>query len=200
VDRLQIVGNRIVRSDVHGLQLNSLDGPPQNVLVANNTFLGCVGSLSVYGRGAQGLTPDGARFPIHLVLRPEGLDAKYLETGGHPARGDAGDGTIVTKAMGFGRNWWEASPKEEWAERGWIPKPEGDVVKAHIDGVEREPRSPQFLRPTRNSPLATQGAGVDDPPLSRYVGALPPEDVEPWDWDRTFRALAPRTAADEKRP
>src|SRR5262249_28079866 len=37
------------------------------------------------------------------------------------------------------------------------------------------------------SPLATEGAGLTDPSLPSYVGALPPEGVESWDWDRTWR-------------
>ncbi len=29
-----------------------------------------------------------------------------------------------------------------------------------------------------------------DPSLPAYVGAVPPEGVEPWDWDKTWKALA----------
>jgi len=34
---------------------------------------------------------------------------------------------------------------------------------------------------------ATGGAGGD---LPTYVGAVPPEGVEPWDWDKTWKARA----------
>ena len=51
------------------------------------------------------------------------------------------------------------------------------------------PGDPNFLRPTKDSPLATGGAGVKDSALPAYVGAVPPDGGEPWDWDRTWSAL-----------
>jgi len=47
---------------------------------------------------------------------------------------------------------------------------------------------PDRVRPVKDSSLAKDGAGKDDPSLPVYVGALPPEGVAPWDWDRTWRA------------
>lgn len=38
--------------------------------------------------------------------------------------------------------------------------------------------------------LASAGAGVSGPALPAYVGAVPPEGTEPWDWDRTWKTLA----------
>jgi hypothetical protein len=46
---------------------------------------------------------------------------------------------------------------------------------------------PERLCPVKGSSLAADGAGKEDPLLPPYVGALPPEGVEPWDWDRTWR-------------
>src|SRR6185436_19005458 len=65
---------------------------------------------------------------------------------------------------------------------------ERDVLRPTIEGVERNPANlDTFLRPAKGSPLATSGAGQSDPSLPSYVGALPPEGVEPWDWERTWR-------------
>src|SRR5262249_41833790 len=50
---------------------------------------------------------------------------------------------------------------------------------------------PNFLRPAADSPLVKHGAGNDDPSLPSYVGALPPEGVAPWNWDRTWRMPRP---------
>src|SRR5262249_57780733 len=74
-------------------------------------------------------------------------------------------------------------------DRGRIPldAKKGNVRQAKIDGVNRDLKAPDFLRPAKDSPLATAGAGQEDPSLPRYVGALPPEGAEPWDWDRTWR-------------
>src|SRR5262249_23663582 len=63
----------------------------------------------------------------------------------------------------------------------------GDVVRPHLDGLSRKPDAPDYLRPNADAPLATAGAGTTDPSLPRYVGALPPKGVEPWDWERTWR-------------
>jgi len=71
------------------------------------------------------------------------------------------------------------------------------VMELVEDGVNRDPKSPDFLRPAKDSPLATAGAGSDDLSLPRYVGALPPEGVPPWDWDRAWRS-ATKTTEDGK--
>jgi hypothetical protein len=56
--------------------------------------------------------------------------------------------------------------------------------------VGRDPGAPDFLRPAKDSPLATGGAGKDDPALPSYVGAVPPEGTAEWDWEKTRKALA----------
>ena len=54
------------------------------------------------------------------------------------------------------------------------------------EGIDRDPKSPTYLRPSPDSPVATAGAGRYDPALPKYVGALPPKA---WDWDRTWESL-----------
>jgi hypothetical protein len=44
---------------------------------------------------------------------------------------------------------------------------------------------PDFLRPKTGLPLAKGGAGGD---LPTYVGALPPEGIAAWDWQKTWNA------------
>src|SRR5262249_32788771 len=73
-------------------------------------------------------------------------------------------------------------------ERAWIPPGPTDVIQERIPVLSREVGDVNFLRPTKGSPLATGGAGQTDPWLPSYVGALPPDGVEPWDWDRTWKA------------
>jgi hypothetical protein len=55
-----------------------------------------------------------------------------------------------------------------------------------------DPKDADFLRPRPGSPLATDGAGKNDPVLPAYVGALPPPDVPAWDWLRTWQAYLDR--------
>src|SRR5262249_37587696 len=41
--------------------------------------------------------------------------------------------------------------------------------------------------PPKGSPLVPEGSIQHDPRLPSYIGAVPPEGVFPWDWDRTWR-------------
>jgi hypothetical protein len=66
---------------------------------------------------------------------------------------------------------------------------------ASIKVLSREPNDPNFLRPPKGSPLARGGAGVMDPALPAWVGAVAPEGVAPWDWDKTWKMLARQTEA-----
>src|SRR5262249_35302124 len=50
-----------------------------------------------------------------------------------------------------------------------------------------------FLQPKKDSPLATQGAGTEDPGLPTYVGAVTPEGAEPWNWQWTWDAFMNKT-------
>jgi hypothetical protein len=77
--------------------------------------------------------------------------------------------------------------------RAWIPPGPKDVRQDKVEGIDRDPKSPGFLRPEPQSPLASQGGGTDALPLPRYVGALSPAGTEPWDWDRTWRMHTPGT-------
>ena len=65
-----------------------------------------------------------------------------------------------------------------------------DLKEDPLKVVDRDnPKSPEFLRPKRNSVLATGGAGRD---LSKYVGAALPQGVKPWNWDVTWRSRMSR--------
>src|SRR5262249_29776774 len=105
----------------------------------------------------------------------------------------AGDASRLSKSFRFDHNWRESRRPEETdpAFRGWIPPGEKDVLRERIDGLPRTPGRPDFLRPGKDSPLATAGAGREDPSLPAYVGAVPPEGVAPWDWQRTWQVPPP---------
>jgi hypothetical protein len=50
------------------------------------------------------------------------------------------------------------------------------------------------MRPAPDSPLVEGGAGKEDLSLPQYVGAVPPEGVEPWDWQHTWNVRRKQTA------
>jgi hypothetical protein len=119
-------------------------------------------------------------------------------------------------------NWRELQSDKGW-HKGWIPVARADTWKPHIEVMSRDPRHLDFLRPAKDSPLATAGAGAADglartlaaavglahgptaglatwttanrgsafdPSLPAYVGAVPPKGMQPWDWEKTWKALA----------
>jgi hypothetical protein len=63
--------------------------------------------------------------------------------------------------------------------------------------LSTNPTDAGFLRPAKDSALCSKGAGTVDPSLPVYIGAVPPEGVEPWDWDRTWR-MRMKKAEDRK--
>src|SRR5262249_9134327 len=91
----------------------------------------------------------------------------------------------------FSHNWREVDPLTAAASEPdrWIPRRDNDQLKPAIKVLSRTLDHPAFLRPPKGSPLAGAGAGVKDSALPAYVGAVPPEGVEPWDWNRTWKAL-----------
>jgi hypothetical protein len=117
------------------------------------------------------------------------MDMQFVE-GDNDVKGKGlGNGAAVAQLYQLDYNWRESPVRTE--AKDWIPPGAKDVCQVKIEGLNRDPQSPAFLRPSKDSPLATQGAGKEDPSLPRYVGALPPEGVEPWDWDRTWRMQMP---------
>lgn len=187
-DDCQIVGNRTYRGTACGIQVTALIGRPRRLLIANNTVAESNLSFAVFGRPDEWGERTGVAFRNNLIVGPNGLDLTFTDTGDDPdGDGGPGDGTALARGFTLTHNWREVEPQEKWAALGWIPQGKADVVRAKIAGIDRDPKSPAFLRPAKDSPLATQGAGSEDPTLPRYVGALPPAGEYPWDWDRTFR-------------
>jgi nitrous oxidase accessory protein NosD len=176
---VQVVGNRFHGMRAVGVQFQLLAEDTESVLVANNTTLEGAAAFTLRHRAVNG---KDVQIRNNLVLGGEGMDMLAIDSNGGP-----GNVVAVAEKYRFGPNWREG--KERPADKGWI-RPDlkrGDVLAAKIDGVNRDPKSPDFLRPNPKSQLATAGAGNEDPSLPRYVGALPPEGVEPWDWDRAWR-------------
>jgi hypothetical protein len=50
------------------------------------------------------------------------------------------------------------------------------------------PSHADFLKPKKDSPLASGGAAKTEHGLPTYVGAVPPDDVARWGWQKTWDA------------
>jgi hypothetical protein len=197
VQRNLVVGNRIVHCG-SGIELIDFLPEAENVVVANNTvFAGLNTALGVWDEKKAALRCKNIRFQNNLVLSPNrNADLVFYDHqwGVHNGGEQPGDTAELLKAWRFSHNWREISePKSGEANaKFWIPAGPKDMLKKPIEVLSREPADADFLRPPKHSTLAEVGAGLSDKalPLPSYVGAVPPEGVEAWDWSVTWKALA----------
>ena len=187
----QVVGNRIWQARWAALQLERLPADTDNILVANNTVFE---SEECFRLWDVAINSKGVQIRNNLFLGTKPPDMVFYRSKDPQRAEGAGEGDALHRSWRLDHNWREAEkPKgTSLRERGWIPPGPADVLQGSITGVKRDSGDrANFLRPDKGSPAATKGAGQTDPWLPSYVGALPPEGVEPWDWDRTWRAEAP---------
>jgi hypothetical protein len=187
---VQVVGNRFRGNSVAAVQFYLLSKDSEGILIANNTVLGGATALRLVDSAING---KNVLVCNNLVLGSQGMDMLVLDAiNAHETRGP-GDGVAVAQTYHFSHNWREGKAWE--TGKGWIPPDpkKGDVLAAKIDGFNTDPKSPNIPRPDPKSPLASEGAGNEEPSLPAYVGALPPPGIEPWDWDRTW-LVPPGTA------
>jgi serine/threonine protein kinase len=193
VSHVQVVGNRIVRTSSNAMSLSMVDEQAQDILFANNTTFDCSYGLTVFDTRPKGRNVEVRN---NLFLGAMTFDMVHLRWNGLTGPSfnwTLGEGKSVQQAYRVTGNWREfREPRADTTEgRAWVP-PTEDVRRDNIEGVIRDPKSPDFLRPLANSSLATQGDRSADPELPPYVGARPPKDDKEWDWDRTWQKRANR--------
>jgi serine/threonine protein kinase len=187
VSRTQIVANHFIGAGVSGIQLQQMSEKTDGLLIANNSFAECHFAVRLADTAPK---CKDIRLCNNLVLGALQPDVLFLKWSGQANdTPTAGDGASAAKAWRLDHNWREVKlPAEGTDERkSWVPPDlkKGDMRLDEIKGIDRDPKSSDYLRPARKSPLASAGAGKEDPSLPPYVGALPPEGVDPWDWDRS---------------
>src|SRR5262249_6390990 len=121
---------------------------------------------------------------VAYILEP-GMDKTQLP----------GDGKALLKLWRFHHNRRDYSGVNRAVA---IPPGSDESPLKPDDLLTRDAKDPDRIRPGNDSPLATQGAGMKDGSLPNYIGALPPEGIAAWDWDRTWHARAPRSAEEKK--
>jgi nitrous oxidase accessory protein NosD len=182
VRRVQVAGNQFLGNTRAAVQFKSMAPGTQDLLFANNAFHDCLIAIRVAHREING---KDVQIRNNVILASRLMDISACDVA---ADGESpGDGTAVAQAYHFDHNWREGVPPGGIWTKGWIAPGPKDVRRDKIDGIDRNPNSLDFLRPAKDSPLAAQGAGNEDPTLPRYIGAVPPEGMEPWDWERAWR-------------
>jgi serine/threonine protein kinase len=190
VEQVQVVGNRISGMDNAGIQLQDLTTDARDLLLANNTTLGCSHGVRLWDSAVKG---QNIRLCNNLFLDCPAEDIYFVESRGGSMQGRAGDGNLVAKVWEMQCNWREGTELAAKGEPtpGRVPPGRSDKEVKSLDKFERNPKSPDFLRPFADSDVVSAGAGKTDPSLPLHVGALPPRGSPPWDWSRTWQAPPP---------
>jgi hypothetical protein len=187
VRAVQVVGNRFWGAGYAAFQLLLLSPDSEQIVLANNTCYEATTAFRLWDSAVHG---KDVQVRNNLVLGAGGSDMSFVEAADRDTERGPGYGAAVARLYRLDHNWREGRAPTGASARGWVPPDpgKGDVFKENLGGVvNRDPKSPNFLRPDKDSPLATAGAGIIDPSLPRYVGAFPPEGTERWDWDRAWR-------------
>jgi len=181
---VHVVGNRIWNCSVSSIQIEDLFRGSSGLLIANNSIQSRVSGIQI-----QDMTQavDPVAIVNNLILAEAGTDLDFL-----------GKDPKYLAALQLHHNWREVRALgDKTVEEGdRIPAAPQDVRRKEIPGIARDPKDAKnFLRPAKDSPLATGGAGGD---LPTYVGAVPPEGVEPWDWQKTWNARIAKSSKESK--
>jgi serine/threonine protein kinase len=193
IQKVHLVGNRFVGCNYSAIHLLDLVPVTADVLVANNTMLHNQAALRVrddHKRGQDFLKCENIRFQNNLILQPRQEEDLILNNHrrGLFTEDTPGDVPALLNSLQwrFSHNWREITPLKAGAPC-WIPGRDHDKLQPEIDAGSRKLGDPTFLRPPKDSPLAR--SGVNDGSLPAYVGAVPPQGVKPWDWDKTWKML-----------
>jgi serine/threonine protein kinase len=188
---VQVVANRIWNARRAGVQFDTLLPGSANILLANNTIWKCGVAFRLWDKTVNG---EQVRFSNNLVLGSSGPDIQFVEPDQEDPNVVKGPGDVAAllEHWRLDHNWREVKQPtgDDVYSKSWIPPGPAEAkncIQDTIDVRSREPGSLDFLRPAKDSPLVSKGAGKTDPRLPQYIGAVPPEGVEPWDWDRTWR-------------
>jgi len=189
VAKTHVTGNLLWNCGQAALQIEELLAGSEGILVANNTAFDCGAALRVWDYAPyEQYQARQVELRNNLLFAARSADMLLM----HDPKDGSGkyfpaEAKSLVDLWRFDHNWRDLSGVG--AEKAIPPAP-GDQVSTAIAVISRDPSDPDFLRPAKDSPLATDGAGDEDPSLPKYVGAVPPEGVEPWDWDKTWQTRA----------
>lgn len=187
VRHVHVVGNRIGFAKLYAIQLENLLPGADDILIANNSTLECKAGFRFWDDAKKKNLPKNIQIVNNLFLGGPDANLIFLDSGGSMSEvAGPGDAAVLLKAWRWSCNWRETrGPKgDDIFSKSWIPVAPGDTRQDRIAVLSRAVGSPEFIRPAKDSPLATKGAGGD---LPGYVGAMPPDGIA-WDWSEVWQA------------
>jgi serine/threonine protein kinase len=185
ITRLQLTGNLLWNWDQSAIQLQDLGAGAGSILLANNTACDSNTCVRIWDNPPyEKLEAGQVELANNLFFNTEDGDVIFiLAESNQPIR--PGNMTALNKL------WRIRCNRRDGSGRGQtyiVPINTADSLLEKPDLLSRAPDQADFLRPREASLLTKEGAGRIDPSLPTYIGAVPPKGVEPWDWDRTWRA------------
>jgi hypothetical protein len=189
---LQLSGNLVGRCTAVAVELIDLDPQSKRIVLENNTLYACETLIRIWDNAPFQDFGSGGQVELRNNLLIEAALADIFQvlsdTNGIKKIADSKN---LSTLWDFKCNWRDlrgASPAMA------TPLAVRDHKLPKVVFVSRAPSSPDFLRPLPDSELASGGAGKNDPSLPTYVGAVPPVGMEPWDWEKTWKLRAQKTA------
>jgi serine/threonine protein kinase len=158
VSDVSVTGNEFAGCK-NGINLNfPIPGQAHRVVIANNTF-----HKNEFWIGLVFTDPREQEITVanNLIVGGRKIECSRPEQTGE-----------VADNWSFLANWWETAPESDdpiALERKLV------VSQTNLALRSRDPKSPDYLRPSQDSPLASCGAGGD---LPRYIGAFPPAETK----------------------
>jgi hypothetical protein len=180
--RVLVAGNVVTGCNA-GLQVQDLGAESEAILFANNTSYANGYAFRYWLNAKPPLTVPERQVELvnNLLFASDNGDLACL-LGGKGVEADADFAKKVVERWRFTRNWRDLGGGRAELR---IPLAPTDERLRMPDRLSHDPSDPAFLRPAADSPLANSGAGGD---LPTYVGAVPPKDVQPWDWQKVWDA------------
>jgi serine/threonine protein kinase len=190
--RVLVAGNLVTGCNA-GLQTEDLGTASEAILFANNTSYANGYAFRYWLNAKPSFTVPERQVEIanNLLFASDNGDLACLH-GGTGAQALPDFAKELTHRWHFTRNWRDLGGARVELR---IPLAPTDERLRMPDGLSHDSNDPAFLRPAKDSPLATGGAGGD---LPTYVGAVPPEGVEPWDWQKTWNARVAKSSKESK--
>jgi serine/threonine protein kinase len=178
----QVTGNLLWQCEQSALQIQDLEPNSRQILIANNTAFKNLCGFRVWSNPPFREYERGqVEVSNNLCFQSDMADMGFI-LGSKAGMGTPGDGRSLLRLWRFTHNWRDLSGDGSTS----LPCAPGDKVLRDI-ALPSDPGKPDFLRPANKSPLATGGAGPEDPSLPAYVGAVPPQRARAWDWAKTWR-------------
>jgi hypothetical protein len=165
-----------------GIQVEDPFPSLSGILIANNTVIHSGSGFRLWDhRPVKPLRDGQVTLANNLLLDNKAGDLYWTsqkDAAGREIDLEPGNVEMLIETWRFSNNWRQRQGVVQPWQIKLAPADKG------VAGPEIQALAAQ-RRPRKDSPLATGGAGGD---LPTYVGALPPEGVTPWDWDRTWKA------------